>query len=104
MFKYLRPPRLHVVACYSSFSKQSDRIKLFFVPFPPVVPAESRYECPLRFVSPQSSPPPHRGLYPTLAAQFELGGLGPSILNDIAPRRDMGFRGIGPDGYVYVKL
>jgi hypothetical protein len=38
MFKYLRPPRLHVVACYSSFSKQSDRIKLFFVPFPLLSP------------------------------------------------------------------
>jgi hypothetical protein len=100
LFKYLETPRLHIAGYYSLFSRLSNSIELCFVPFRPFVLAESRYECPSRFFSPQSGPPPHCGQSPTLAAQFELRGLGPSILNDTAPRRDMGIRRIGPDGYV----
>lgn len=48
----------------------------------------------------QGGSPPHSGEPPTLAVNYKLGAVGPSFLNNTAPRRNMGIYRLGANGYV----
>lgn len=60
-------------------------------------------ECPNRILSTPGGPSPQSGEAPTLAAYYQFGATGPGVLNNIAPRHNMGICWFGTDGYVKIE-